>query len=875
MRKKCIKKEYVIYTICFVVCFLIFMLPFLKLHRGFINNGDGFNQSFPVFVYIGQWLRSCLRGEMRFFDFRIGLGDDVIHALNWHGFGDITQVLSVFFPYQYAEYGYAFVMILKLWLCGMSFLKYSQRYVFEKKYRVLGALFYAFSTYAIMRGFNCWMFLMPMITLPLIWCGIDDICSDKKISPVFILGLWIQSLNGFYFLYIEVILTIVYFLIHELICIHNKRTSEIIIVIKNGLLILGQAVIALFLGAPLLVPSVVGFLQSNRNTDISQTQSIITLLWYPFSYYEDRMAELLIPNGGSLAFGVLILFGIFLTFCSKNHKEFTMHKALLIVFSVLGLIPLWGSITNGFSYVSDRWLFGLVLVTIMLAIIGLEKGEALKEKAIGIFYLICVILLGFFWHQSESSLGIVIVAGIYAFAGITIPLLWNNRRRFSKLIFPLGIMLIVMNGLIIWMPRNYGGVGYTWSFLSNHAASDNVNEIVDTFRNEEKEFERKEFQATSLGAALIKPIYGTTEYLSTLNANTYRFFDELYISPGIGGATWVLTGLDGRTELEALLSVGQTMDYSEHNSNYIYRKNEEILPLGVGYSLWMEREEFDELNPMEKESALLKYIVLEQEDGEALSDRKTGENTELSDYNNELIYTMDIQNVDINQRELITGQDAVLRIYVNGFSNANAQGAKKELYIQFPDFRLLGDGPVNVTVGNKTLQLRNASDSYYTGENQFWVNVTEYFENEKGVWFEIKFPENNVFSMEDIHVYEHTIDDESIIQCQKYSLHDLHLGVNEISGETDAQTKEMVLFTIPYSNGWRAFVDGEEQKIYRADVGFLAVPVEAGEHIICLEYRTPGLLPGVILCLTGIVILVLAFAFQHYKAKCNIADKKG
>ena len=236
---------------------------------------------------------------------------------------------------------------------------------------------------------------------------------------------------------------------------------------------------------------------------------------------------------------------------------------------------------------------------------------------------------------------------------------------------------------------------------------------------------------------------------------------------------------------------------------------------------------------------------------------------------------MDIQNVDINQRELITGQDAVLRIYVNGFSNANAQGAKKELYIQFPDFRLLGDGPVNVTVGNKTLQLRNASDSYYTGEKQFWVNVTEYFENEKGVWFEIKFPENNVFSMEDIHVYEHTIDDESIIQRQKYSLHDLHLGVNEISGETDAQTKEMVLFTIPYSNGWRAFVDGEEQKIYRADVGFLAVPVEAGEHIICLEYRTPGLLSGVILCLTGIVILVLAFAFQHYKAKCNIADKKG
>ena len=42
-------------------------------------------------------------------------------------------------------------------------------------------------------------------------------------------------------------------------------------------------------------------------------QAVIVLF-----YYEDRMAKLLIPNGGSLPFGVLMRLGIFSTFCSKN-----------------------------------------------------------------------------------------------------------------------------------------------------------------------------------------------------------------------------------------------------------------------------------------------------------------------------------------------------------------------------------------------------------------------------------------------------------------------------------------------------------------------------------------------------------------------------
>lgn len=124
------------------------------------------------------------------FDFRLGLGDDVIYALNYYGFGDITQLISAAVPYKYAEYAYDFVMVLKLWLAGISFLVYIKRYVQHQEYRVVGALLYACNTYTFVWGFGFWMFLAPMMTFPLILSGIDTVCArEKKLSGTLLAGL--------------------------------------------------------------------------------------------------------------------------------------------------------------------------------------------------------------------------------------------------------------------------------------------------------------------------------------------------------------------------------------------------------------------------------------------------------------------------------------------------------------------------------------------------------------------------------------------------------------------------------------------------------------------------------------------------------------
>lgn len=870
MIKKITKKEWFEYTVAFMVCLMILAIPFVKMHRGFINEGDGFNQSFPVFVYTGQWLRACIRGEMRLFDFRIGLGDDVIAALNWHGFGDITQLLSVFFPYRYVEWGYALTMVLKLWLCGLSFLIYARRYIKGNRYRILGALAYAFSSYSLLRGFNCWMFLVPMMTLPLIWCGVDELCSrEKSYSYHLLLGLWIQSLNGFYFLYIEVILTIIYFLIYELCHLEGRDgKSSIVVLFRDGFHILGQAIIAICLGAPLLIPSVMGFLNSNRSGDLGEKYIIRDLLLYPFSYYSDIVSEIIIPRGGNLTLGFLVIFGLFLAFCIKKDRNVMMHKLLFGTFGVLAAVPLWGSITNGFSYVSDRWVFCIILVDVILAVMGIEKNDGISKKQTGIFYTLAGILLGYYIWSTRGEQNKTIIV-IYIIIGLVLPIMWNLRKKW---IFFFGTALVILNGLVILISHSYGGVGYTWGFLTHGAASGNVNEIIDTFEDSSSKFERREACATSLGASLIKSYYGTTEYLSTLNGSTYDFFRELYISPGIGGATWVLKGLDGRKELEALLSVGQSMDYSTKEDSFVYNRNEAVLPLGIAYSSSINRAEFNTLNPMEKQTVLLNNIVLEDV---SRNDMDEDSQLQISELNREIEFMIETQNIEQSLEWIMTEQNAKMRVYVEKPLADIGEKAGRELYVQLYNLRLLNEGPVDISVGNKTIQLRNQKDNYYTGVDEFWINLTELYEDEKGTYFEILLPEDKIFSLEEVHVYEHTINNMLIEERKEYMLSDFCVDTNRIYGRAEMKEDGMILFTVPYSKGWTAYVDGERQKIYKADVGFLAVKVNKGEHMVALKYDTPGLFPGGILFIIGLLFLaMIVIRKKHNQLDENLIEKQ-
>lgn len=859
------ENEYVKYTFWFLACIAIILFPFTFHHKSLIQDGDAFNQSFPLFVYIGQWLRACMRGEIRLFDFRLGLGDDVLHALNWHGFGDITQILSVMVPYKYSEYAYAFVMILKLWLCGISFLIYIKRYVQHGKYRIAGALLYACNTYALAWGFNCWMFLVPVMTFPLVLSGIDTICEGEDyFSNVLLAGLLIQTMNGFYFLYMEALLAVLYFVVKEFVLLQNCDSGKSKKFIYDGLKIFFEALLAVSLGAPLLIPSFAGYLQSSR-TGGEQTFAIWKMIIHPLDYYRSMLSHLLIPNiyRNILTLGFLSIIGIFAVFCHKQDSN-KVHRYLLIIFAVLSCVPLWGSLMNGLAYHSDRWLFAVALIVAATTAIGLDMETILSRKQKIIYYIFVYTLIILYLTDSDFYMGKILVAVIYAGIGILLSIVWEKRKKYPKRMFLLAISLTMLNGLLVFCSREIGGSGYVFGFKGIGESKLEVDQRVDRIKDEKNGFERRDICTASLGDSLIKNYYGTTEYLSTLNGNTSEFFKNLYISPGTFGATWVLKGLDGRTELDALLSVRHVMEYVEDDLEPVYRYNTVYLPMGVMYQSWISREQFEQLNPMEKQAALIKYVVLEA-DKEKISVRQADElNSSILQANEEKSYAVVLQNIVLNKEIIYAKEEAVIRVYIDEFESCKRVfPAKKELYVQLKEMFLLDKGTADVDVGNKKIQLRNADDDYYMGVDDFWINVTEWKNDQRGQYFEIRLPEGKKYSLGEIKIYQHEINYAAIEERKENVLENLEIGTNIISGEADCTENMLVLFTIPYGKGWKAYIDGQEQPVYKADIGFLAIEMSEGKHTVLLKYMTPGLLPGCICATAGIIVLVMIYIKRY------------
>jgi len=74
---------------------------------------------------------------------------------------------------------------------------------------------------------------------------------------------------------------------------------------------------------------------------------------------------------------------------------------------------------------------------------------------------------------------------------------------------------------------------------------------------------------------------------------------------------------------------------------------------------------------------------------------------------------------------------------------------------------------------------------------------------------------------------------------------------------TSFAEETLLFFSVPIDEGWTATLDGAAVDIERANIGFMAVRVPAGEHELRFVYRTPGLKKGGVISLVSLGLLLL------------------
>lgn len=93
-------------------------------------------------------------------------------------------------------------------------------------------------------------------------------------------------------------------------------------------------------------------------------------------------------------------------------------------------------------------------------------------------------------------------------------------------------------------------------------------------------------------------------------------------------------------------------------------------------------------------------------------------------------------------------------------------------------------------------------------------------------------------------------------QLQKRGMIVEQFSNGHIAGRITSDVAGVLVFSIPYAKGWTVAVDGEERPVFRAHLGFMATYIDSGAHRVELRYALPGLIPGLILAILGLLAAV-------------------
>ena len=196
-----------------------------------------------------------------------------------------------------------------------------------------------------------------------------------------------------------------------------------------------------------------------------------------------------------------------------------------------------------------------------------------------------------------------------------------------------------------------------------------------------------------------------------------------------------------------------------------------------------------------------------------------------------------------------------------------------EYYVRLKGFNIDGYGKESFTIstnssfdisvisGSVKKSARAMAPSYpwYYGRENYLFCLGCKDEDRSSV--QVSIPAIGIFKLEDIELYALPLDNypEQAEKLRQDSLKNVVLGTNELTGTIDVTGNKVLCVTVPYEEGWTAYVDGQETEILKANYAFMGLNLSEGHHEIVLKYHVPYLAEGVIVSLASLCITVILF----------------
>ena len=167
---------------------------------------------------------------------------------------------------------------------------------------------------------------------------------------------------------------------------------------------------------------------------------------------------------------------------------------------------------------------------------------------------------------------------------------------------------------------------------------------------------------------------------------------------------------------------------------------------------------------------------------------------------------------------------------------------------------------------NSSYSGNNDKHHMYGGKHNWLLNMGY----TTGVSNTIAITFNNVgeYSLDGIKVYSRTAGeiDDNLDRLDNSGIV-FDIKDNTMSGDVTAKNSQYLFTSVPYSTGWKCYVDGKETDISLADTAFMSVKLSEGKHHVVFKYCTPGLKAGALVSIAVLAGFVITVCYMKRREK--------
>ena len=788
--------------------------------------------------------------EQFFYSFSKSIGGEMVSLWAYYLLSPFNLIFLLI-PRSTIAMGVSLLIFLKLVSCTVSFavmldVKFKQR----NGTTLLFALSYGFMSYLSANQFNV-MWLDALIGLPLIVLGMDALLQ-KRNPLYYVLPLSLTILSNYYTGYMICLFLGLYFPYAFLMMndsfswkTFGKQFSRFIF----------YSVLSVGLMMVILLPTFYSLLGSKGTATTiawSLTSEYNPLLMFSKLFlgsFDFREMQKGYPN---IFVGSLALFSFLGYFKEKKIDLFQRLYALfitviiLISFNIEMFDKLWhaGQFPNWYSY---RFSF---LFSFWMIFLGYQR--ALKKTTLGIretfvyFFLVLVAGIGFILFPQDYLQGWQIALGFGLSMAIlySLILMRSGKRTHHKFLISFVVIELLLNSII-----TLSRLGYEMNseFTVYQASLSNWSTVLRPAKNE---FYRSEkTMLRSKNDSLQVPTYGVSHFSSTFEKETERFFDAIGVRQGNAYVNYS----NGTLLTDALLGIKNTFI---ETTDATYNERWERKDLEDFSTIASFDEGYIVTNPNALSIAYPMKAILKS--------MKVPTNHPITMQNqlaNALSGTTSPKNIFTKVPYETTSENI-------SDSPVVYQRVHLEDNTRFGTITLTftpeTDDPIYLemagTMGEEDLEMTLNGEPYAFYPVQSKPVLLSIAKNQKGQQQTLQiivkadgfeFSKLSLYSLNTTHL------NERLEQTKAQELKLETFSATQFSGTMDVFEDSTVLTTIPYSKGWKVWVDGQEVETYKILDSLLGFTISKGSHHIEYRYTTPFLLEGSLVSIASLLLLSL------------------